>query len=68
MPLTSEEWNRLGKRAGPMRNKRMAEYTDAAIIIWDGKSPGSRNMVNEMIKLNKPYHIGLTFNTIEDFI
>lgn len=68
MPVSSEEWNRLGKRAGPMRNKRMAEYCDAAIVIWDGKSPGTRNMVNEMIRLDKPYYIGLTRNTVEDFV
>ena len=67
MPVTPEEWNRLGRR-GPMRNKRMAEYADAAVIIWDGKSPGSRNMINEMIKLEKPYYIGMTYNNIEDFM
>lgn len=62
------DWNRHGKAAGPIRNKQMAEYADAAIVIWDGKSPGSRNMIENMIRRNKPYHIGMTCATLEDFI
>lgn len=53
-------WNRDGKSAGPIRNRQMAEYADAAVIIWDGKSRGSRNMINEMIRKNKPYFVQLT--------
>lgn len=30
--------------AGPRRNKKMAEYADALILIWDGKSDGSYDM------------------------
>lgn len=68
MPVTPEEWNKYGKAAGPMRNRRMAEYCDAAIIIWDGVSPGSRNMIDEMIRVKKPYYIGMTKSTVEDFM
>lgn len=68
MPVTPAEWNKYGKRAGPMRNKRMAEYADAAIIVWDGVSPGTRNMINEMIDLNKPYYLAMTRSTVEDFM
>lgn len=53
-------WAMHGKAAGPIRNREMAEYTDCAIIIWDGESPGSRNMINEMIRRNKPYYVALT--------
>jgi hypothetical protein len=53
-------WNAHGKAAGPIRNREMAKYADAAIIVWDGASPGSRNMINEMIRLNKPYYIVMT--------
>lgn len=62
------EWTLYGKVAGPIRNIKMAEYADAAIIIWDGKSPGTRNMIENMIRRKKPYHIGMTSNTLEDFI
>jgi len=48
------DWDEYGKGAGPIRNKQMGEYADAAIIIWDGKSRGTKNMMNIMIKLKKP--------------
>ena len=46
-------WNKHGKAAGPIRNKQMAEYTDMAIVFWDGESAGSKNMINEMSKQKK---------------
>ena len=42
------DWDRYGKRAGPIRNSRMADYAKEKIgiliLIWDGKSKGSRSM------------------------
>jgi hypothetical protein len=61
-------WNRDGKKAGPIRNKEMALVADAAVIIWDGESTGTRNMIDCMIKLKKPYHIGMTSSTLENFL
>ena len=49
------EWSQYGKRAGHLRNKDMAEYCDQALIIWDGKSPGSNNMIWNMKNCGKPY-------------
>jgi hypothetical protein len=54
------DWNQHGKAAGPIRNREMAKYADAAVVIWDGKSRGSRNMINEMIRQGKPYFVQLT--------
>lgn len=54
------DWHRHGKAAGPIRNREMAKYADAAVVIWDGKSRGSRNMINEMIRQGKPYFVQLT--------
>jgi hypothetical protein len=39
------EWERLGKRAGMVRNREMAQAAEAVIAIWDGKSRGTRNMI-----------------------
>lgn len=50
----SADWYANGKSAGPIRNKQMAKYSDAALIIWDGESKGSANMKEEMLKLGKP--------------
>lgn len=38
------EWQNEGKAAGPIRNTKMAEYADALILIWDGRSTGSADM------------------------
>jgi len=38
-------WNQYGKAAGPKRNQQMAEYADALIAFWDGKSKGTKNMI-----------------------
>lgn len=62
------DFGSFGNSAGPIRNRDMAIYADAAIIIWDGQSRGTRNMIENMIRRKKPYHIGMTSATLEDFI
>lgn len=46
------DWKKHGKGAGPIRNRRMAEYADALIAVWDGKSKGTANMI-KLAKLFK---------------
>ena len=41
------DWKAYGKKAGPMRNKAMAEYADALLAYWDGQSRGTKNMIEE---------------------
>lgn len=41
------DWNANGRKAGPIRNAQMAEYADALIAIWDGKSKGTANMISQ---------------------
>lgn len=50
-------WDKYGKRAGFMRNEDMGRYADALLAFWDGKSPGSKHMIDFMKKLNKPVHV-----------
>lgn len=45
------DWNKHGRAAGPIRNKEMAEYADVLIAIWDGKSKGTKNMIDLAIKM-----------------
>jgi len=40
------DWNTYGKKAGYIRNEMMANYADALIAIWDGKSKGTKHMIN----------------------
>lgn len=39
--------------AGHWRNEEMAQMADAALIVWDGKSTGSLDMLHRMIALDK---------------
>ena len=45
------------KAAGHIRNRKMGDYADALIAVWDGKSPGTKGMINYMTKLNKPFYV-----------
>jgi len=38
-------WNKYGKSAGAIRNQKMADYAEALIAIWDGKSKGTQRMI-----------------------
>lgn len=40
------DWNRHGNAAGYRRNVQMAEYADALIAVWDGKSRGTKHMID----------------------
>lgn len=39
-------WNKFGKSAGYIRNKKMAEFADGLLAYWDGDSRGTMNMIN----------------------
>lgn len=41
------DWDIYGKAAGPIRNKEMAQYADALILVWDGQSKGSADMLRK---------------------
>lgn len=51
------EWDKHGKRAGPLRNGKMAEYADALIAVWDGESTGTDSMINLALKNGLDTHI-----------
>lgn len=50
------DWNKHGKAAGPIRNRAMAEYADALILVWDGQSRGSASMKREAQRAGIPIH------------
>jgi len=50
-------WTRYGKSAGSIRNREMAIYIDGAIIVWDGSSPGTSNMIGICEELNVPKYV-----------
>ena len=48
------DWNKYGKSAGYIRNKEMGDVADSAIVFWDGRSKGSKLMIDIMHELKKP--------------
>lgn len=42
-------WNKYGRAAGPIRNEEMAKHGTHLLAFWDGKSRGTKNMI-EMAK------------------
>ena len=58
------EWSKFGNVAGPIRNSEMAKYADAAIILWDGVSKGTLNMIKNMVLRDKPYFIRMVFDNV----
>jgi hypothetical protein len=53
------DWKIHGKAAGPIRNREMAEYADALLVIRrKGKeTPGTLSMIREARKRGLPAHI-----------
>lgn len=41
------DWNTHHLAAGSIRNGEMAEYGDALIAFWDGKSKGTKDMIKQ---------------------
>ena len=40
------DWDKYGKSAGYRRNAEMADYADHLIAFWDGKSKGTKHMID----------------------
>lgn len=51
------DWNRYGKKAGYLRNAQMAEYADVLIAFWDGKSKGTKHMIDLAHRSNLKVYI-----------
>ena len=46
------DWKAHGRAAGPIRNAKMASVAHALISFWDGKSRGTKNMIDTAKKHN----------------
>jgi len=51
------DWEHDGKAAGPIRNSQMAAHADALMAFWDGKSRGTRDMIEKAKEHNLPVRI-----------
>ena len=47
------EWNKYGKKAGPIRNELIVKECDECIAFWDESSSGTKHSISICKKLNK---------------
>lgn len=45
LKVVPADWDAYGPSAGPRRNEQMARMAGFLIAFWDGKSRGTRNMI-----------------------
>lgn len=55
--LFPANWSDNGLSAGFIRNAEMSKYADVLLAIHDGKSRGTANMIDQMVKLHKPVYV-----------
>ena len=51
------DWKKHGRAAGPIRNAQMAKEADAAVCFWDGKSRGTKSMLECVAKAGKVFRV-----------
>ena len=55
--IYAAEWDKYGRAAGPVRNKKMVEQSDAVIAFWDRVSKGTRSLIRYAEQQGKPLFI-----------
>ena len=51
------DWDKHGRAAGPIRNGEMADYADILVAFWDGKTKGTKNMIDQALSKGLEVHI-----------
>ena len=51
------DWREYGRSAGIVRNEQMGDYADCLVAFWDGRSNGTKHMIDYMLKLGKEVHV-----------
>lgn len=51
------EWDKYGKSAGPIRNKKMVEDADIIVAFWDGESKGTKMTIDYAKEKGKPVYV-----------
>ena len=54
LTIIHPEWEVFGKFAGPARNKLIIEASQQVIAMWDGKSKGTKNSIDQAKAQGKP--------------
>lgn len=51
------EYDRYGRAAPIIRNKKIVDYADKIIVFWNGASKGARSVIEYTKKIGKPLEI-----------
>lgn len=60
-------WKMFGKSAGFIRNEGMSNIGDALLAFWDGKSKGTRHMIDCAVDKNLPIWVAIP-DGLEGFV
>lgn len=53
------QYERYGRAAPIVRNKKIVEYADKIIVFWNGTSKGTLSVIQYAKKIGKPFEIML---------
>ena len=56
LPIEAD-WDKHGKKAGPIRNQEIVNFCSVAVFFWDGRSPGTADCLDRMKRTGKPYRV-----------
>lgn len=51
------DYQKYGRGATLVRNKLIVDSADFVLAIWDGKSPGTKSVIDYCKKQGKPYEV-----------
>ena len=51
------EYTKYGKAAPLIRNRQIVDYTDKILVFWDGKSKGTKFVIDNCKKIGKDIEI-----------
>lgn len=57
--IHSAEWKKYGRAAGPLRNEKMVDKSNAVIAFWDNHSKGTASLIGFAKKKGIPAYIKL---------
>ena len=61
------QYRRYGRQYAPLkRNEEMVELADEILVIWDGKSKGTKHTIDYVEKVNKPLRVVVLENASFD--
>ena len=51
------QYSRYGRAAPILRNKEIVDYADKIVVFWDGRSSGTRSVIEYANKIGKPCEV-----------